>query len=208
MARMEITAKTHNTMAKKGKLIFVNACVRGDESRTQRIATPIIEKLKERYETTLVHLPSMKMDYLDPETFAQRGKGDIPSWALDISGKIAKADRIVIAAPFWDMSFPAALKIFFENVSLDGITFKNTATTCEGLCKCEKVLYITTRGMDIPDDDPRETALAHLKALSSLWGLGNVTMLSAWNMDYCSESEREKKIEKAIGMGLAIAEDF
>ena len=29
------------------------------------------------------------------------------------------------AAPFWDMSFPSALKVFFENMSLFGVTFDN-----------------------------------------------------------------------------------
>ena len=30
---------------------------------------------------------------------------------------IAQADRILIAAPFWDMSFPAVLKCFFEQAT-------------------------------------------------------------------------------------------
>ena len=30
------------------------------------------------------------------------------------------ADRIVIAAPFWDLSFPALLKVYIENVSVQG----------------------------------------------------------------------------------------
>ena len=31
------------------------------------------------------------------------------------------ADTIVIAAPFWDFSFPAALKIYIENIYVTGI---------------------------------------------------------------------------------------
>ena len=39
--------------------------------------------------------------------------------------KIASSDRLVIAAPFWDMSFSSALKVFFENMSLFNVTFAN-----------------------------------------------------------------------------------
>jgi len=192
----------------KGKLLVIDACVREKDSRTLRIATPIVEELKGRYDVLEMHLPQMQMDYLDPKMFAQRGEGDVPNWAELAARRVAEADRIVIVTPFWDMSFPAALKVFVENVSLDGVTFKNDGKTCVGLCKCKKVLYITTRGMEIPDGDPREQGSPYIKALSTLWGLGEVTMLSAWNMDYCSPKELEKKISDATRKGLAIAEDF
>ena len=31
--------------------------------------------------------------------------------------------RIVVAAPFWDLSVPAVLKVYIENISADGVTF-------------------------------------------------------------------------------------
>ena len=34
---------------------------------------------------------------------------------------IANADKIVIAAPFWDMSFPSLLKVYIENIYTIGI---------------------------------------------------------------------------------------
>ena len=50
-------------------------------------------------------------------------QGDVPAEHDDLARRIAAADRIIIAAPFWDMSFPSALKVFFANMSLFGITF-------------------------------------------------------------------------------------
>ena len=76
---------------------------------------------------------------LTPALFAGRGRGEIPAWALEAARDIAAADRILIAAPFWDMSFPAVLKAFFEQVSLFGITFEDNGNKCVGLCKCKKV---------------------------------------------------------------------
>ena len=44
-----------------------------------------------------------------------------------------KADEIVIGAPYWDLSFPAALKVYIEHVSVCDIAFHYTEDAqCEG----------------------------------------------------------------------------
>lgn len=191
------------------KLIIIDACVREDESRTRRIAEPVISALSKRYEVTRYNLPEMDMlTPLDPVLFKERGEGDIPAWAVQAAKDIADADRILIAAPFWDMSFPAALKCFFEQTSLFDITFTDNGKTCIGLCKAPKVLFITTRGMEIPTGDPREQATPYLKALGSLWNLGELTTIAAWNMDYSSAEKIEEKIAACISQGLELSADW
>ena len=118
------------------------------------------------------------------------------------------ADRLVIAAPFWDMSFPAVLKAFFENMSLYNVTFTDDGRTCTGLCKCRKVLYITTRGMDIPTGDSRDQGSSYLKALSSLWGLGEVITVAAWNLDYMPVEKVAEKVRETADLARSIAEEF
>ena len=195
------------TMAKK--LVIIDACVRQDQSRTWRIAEPIVDALMKRYETTVYHLPEMEyIAPLNPGTFNERGNGETPQWAIDCARTIADADRILIAAPFWDMSFPAVLKAFIEQTSLYDITFADNGKESVGLCKCEKVLYITTRGMDIQTGDPREQGSPYIKALSALWGLGGVLVLAASGMDYAGEDGVERKIAEAVRVGLGIAVDF
>jgi len=195
------------TMAKK--LVVIDACVRQKQSRTWRIAESIVDALMKRYETTVYHLPEMEYIFpLNPGTFAERGNGKTPQWAVDCAKTIAEADRILIAAPFWDMSFPAVLKAFIEQTSLYDITFADNGKECVGLCKCEKVLYITTRGMDISTGDPLEQATPYLKALSRLWGLGDIICISAQKMDYSSEEENDEKILGTIKEGLRVAEAF
>ncbi|MBR6212062.1 MAG: NAD(P)H-dependent oxidoreductase [Bacteroidales bacterium] len=191
------------------KLVVIDACVRQSESRTRRIAEPVISALAERYEIVRYNLPEMEgIVPLDPRLFEERGQGSIPFWAVKAARDIAAADRIVIAAPFWDMSFPAALKCFFEQTSLFDITFTDNGSTCVGLCKAPKVLYITTRGMDIPTGDPREQATPYLKALETLWNLGELTTIAAWNMDYSSAREIEEKISACIAEGLELARNW
>ena len=188
-------------------LIYINACMRAG-SRTRRIATPIIEELRKRYKVETVDLTQNMYPVADNYTLEDRNQGIVPPEHVALAKKIAAADRIVIAAPFWDMSFPSALKVFFENMSLFGVTFDSNDKECYGLCKAEKVMYITTRGMDISTGDPLEQATPYIKALSYLWGWGELTVISAQNMDYSTPEEIEERVSKAIREGLEICKQF
>ena len=190
------------------KLVVIDACIRGKESRTRRIAEPIIKELSKRYDVTTFDLTRMPMEPLTPETYAQRVAGVVPAWALEAAKTIAQADRILLAAPFWDMSFPAVVKVFFEHLSLFDVTFTDNGRSCIGKCKCEKVMYVTTRGMNIPTGDAREQGTSYLQALSRLWDLGIILTVAAWNMDYSTPEEIEDKIESATRFGLRLAETF
>lgn len=189
------------------KLIFIDSCMR-EESRTKRIATPIIAELSKRYEVERIALEGASYPAVDSKTLQDRNNGIVPEHFVDLAKKVAAADRIVIAAPFWDMSFPAILKLFIENLSLFGVTFNTDDKTCYGLCRCQKLLYITTRGMNISTGDPLEQATPYLKALSFLWGLGEIVTISAQNLDYSSPEEIEDKISLAIESGLNLCKDF
>ena len=188
-------------------LIYINACMRAG-SRTQRIATPIIQELCKRYNVETVDLTKNMYPVADNNTLEDRNQGIVPQEHVGIAKKIAAADRIVIAAPFWDMSFPSALKVFFENMSLFGVTFDSNSKECYGLCKAEKVMYITTRGMNINTGDPLEQATPYIKALSHLWGWGGLTVISAQNMDYSTPEEIEERVSKAIEEGLEVCKEF
>ena len=190
------------------KLVVINACVRQADSRTLRIAEPIIEALGKRYSIKRYDLPEMEIVPLTPGLYAERAEGVVPEWAKEAAQAIADADRILIAAPFWDMSFPAVLKCFFEQTSLFDITFTDNGKSCVGLCKSPKVLYITTRGMDIRTGGPLEQATPYIKAIGTLWNLGELTTISACNMDYYSEAEIEAKIEACIKEGLALTDKW
>lgn len=194
------------TIAMKN-LIYINACMRAG-SRTQRIANPIIEELRKRYNMETVDLTKNLYPVADNYTLEDRNQGIVPPEHVALAKKIAAADRIVIAAPFWDMSFPSALKVFFENMSLFGVTFDSNDKECYGLCRAEKVMYITTRGMNISTGDPLEQATPYIKALSYLWGWGELTVISAQNMDYSSPEEIEERVSKAIEEGLEISKQF
>ena len=80
----------------------------------------------------------IKRDRLSKEGFNDR--------MFDLAKQFKDADEILIAAPFWDLSFPALLKNYIERVSVAGLTFKYTLTGSVGLCKAKRILYFSTCG--------------------------------------------------------------
>ena len=189
------------------KLIVID-CLMREESRTRVLLDAAKDVLSSRYEIDTIDVNSLGLAPVTPGVLKERTSGVVPESTVALARKIADADRIVIACPFWDMSFPAVLKAFFENMSLYGVTFTDDGKTCSGLCKCEKVLYLTTRGMDIPTGDFRDQGTTYLKALSSLWGLGEVTTVAAWNMDYLPEEEACEALRRAEDAVRRVAQEF
>lgn len=190
------------------KLLYIDACIRNELSRTKRIAAPIVEKLGERYEVETVVINDLELNPVQYEENRRRANGVVSEDAICWANKIKNADRIVIAAPFWDMSIPAALKTFFELCSLFGVTFDSNDKTCFGLCKAENALFITTRGMEIKTGEPLEQATPYLKALFRLWGIKGFEVVARENFDYISEEKIEEEISSAIKEGFEIAKDF
>ena len=189
------------------KLMVIDCCMR-EGSRTERILTPVVEALSSRYEVERIEVEDLHLTAVDSRVLEERASGYVPEEIVALSRRLASASRIVIAAPFWDMSFPAALKVFFENMSLFNITFADDGEKCVGLCSCERVLYITTRGMNIHTGDDIEQGTPYIKALSRLWGLGDVITVAAENMDYSTDVQVEEKIKRAIDEALTICKDF
>ena len=86
-------------------ILYVNACVRRD-SRTKRLAECLLEKLDEPF--TEVRLENIVFPVTNEAFLTKR---DELIEAEDFSNpafspqQFAAADRIVIAAPYWDLSF-------------------------------------------------------------------------------------------------------
>ena len=189
------------------RLFYIDSCLRLG-SNTKKIADALIDRLSERYEVETIKLSDYDFPVVKDDILNERSSGYVPEEYVQIARKIAAADRLVIASPFWDMSFPNALKVFLENMSLFNVTFASNEKECYGLCKAEKVLYINTRGMNIKTGDVMEQATPYIKAISKLWGLGELHVIAAQNMDYSTEEQKAEKVQKAIEEGVKLCDIF
>ena len=53
----------------------------------------------------------------------------------------------MISAPFWDLSFPAILKTYLENIYVTGLVSEyDESGIPRGLCRAKKLYYVTTAG--------------------------------------------------------------
>lgn len=129
------------------KILYVNACVRSD-SRTDRLARDLLKTLGDYEEIRLTDAGLVPLDRekLEARTqkIAQRAFCD-PTFAP--ARQFASADVIVMAAPFWDGSFPAVLKTYIEHIYVMGIVSSYAPDgTPVGLCRAQKLYYVTTAG--------------------------------------------------------------
>ena len=182
-------------------ILFINACVR-KESRTRRLAEAVLEKLRGEYEAAgkafeveECNLGEVDFPVADEAFLTKRDaleaeeKWDDPMF--DLARQFAEAEEIVIAAPYWDLSFPAALKQYFEQINVMGITFEYTPEgTPRAMCKAEKLYYVMTAGGVFC---PEEFGYGYVRAMSeSFYGIKEFEYIQALGLDI--DGADEKKI--------------
>ena len=162
-------------------ILFINACVR-ENSRTLVLAENVMKDMPgERIE---VNLNTEELSPLDGALLEKR-EGLIREGRLDdpffrYAKQFAQADEIVVAAPFWDLSFPARLKIYLEQITVSGITFRYREGRPMGLCKAKRLTYVTTAGGPILDD----FGYAYVKTLAQkFYGIPKTVAVRAMNLD-------------------------
>ena len=163
--------------------LFVNACVR-KESRTRRLAEHLLEKLDQPFEE--ICLNGITFPVVDEEFLKERDRliaaGDFDAPLFALARQFAEAETIVIAAPYWDLSFPAALKQYLELVNVVGVTFRYTEEGIPaGLCRAGRLYYVTTAGGDWM---PEEFGFGYVKALAQgYYGIQDVRMIKTVGLD-------------------------
>ena len=175
-------------------VLFINACVR-KASRTKWLADKLLSKLGGEAEE--VRLSDISFPVADEEFLQQRDRlieaGAFDHPMFELARQFAAADQIVIAAPYWDLSFPASLKQYFEQINVLGITFMYTPEGFpKGLCRAKKLYYVMTAGGAYV---PEEFGFGNVKALAqSFYGIEDVQLIKAAGLDiYGADVEKIMK---------------
>ena len=177
-------------------ILYVNACVR-KESRTKMLAEQLLIKLGKPYEE--INLGNINFSSINEEYLNKRdelcSKGNYEDSMFGLARQFSEAEIIVIAAPFWDLSFPAKLKQYLEQISVVGITFKYSEECVPvGLCRASKLFYVTTAGGYYV---PEEYGFGYIKALAqNYYGIQNVQQITAIGLDI-KEADVEEIMSKA-----------
>lgn len=165
------------------EVLFINACAR-QESRTLDLAEHLLGKIKGNLHR--VDLYGINLLPLDEKGLKKRQKatdaGDFSDEGFNLARQFAGADVIVIAAPYWDLLFPAVLRTYLETICVTGLTFRYSEKGAPvGLCNAKQVYYVTTAGGFIGENN---LGFNYVKALSQqLFGIDNVECISAEGLD-------------------------
>ena len=164
-------------------VLFINACVR-KQSRTRKLADSVLSKLEGEVQEIRLH--ELSFPVVDEAFLRKRDRlidcGEFSDPLFDMARQFASADRIVIAAPYWDLSFPAVLKQYFEQINVIGVTFRYTPEGVpQGLCKAEKLYYVTTAGgLFVPE----EFGFGYVKSLArNFYGIRDVQLVKEVGLD-------------------------
>jgi FMN-dependent NADH-azoreductase len=167
-------------------LLYVDCCIRREASRTRKLAEAFLNNLPEGWRVEKVTLMDEPLLPLSEGFFAQREellkKGDFSHRRFDYAWQFQKADAILIAAPFYDLSIPALLKVYIENVSVDGITFECDERGLRGACRAQSMTFLTSRG-GFYDGSPDEMGSRYMEALCRFFGTGVYRSIAADGVD-------------------------
>ena len=135
------------------KILFVDSCLR-ENSRTKILADRLLQKIIAENPSAKIEEIQLQKANLKPlnaellqkrDMLLQAGKTD--DEFFEFANQFAAADKIVVAAPYYDLQFPSLLKIYLENICVCGITFKYSEQGIPvGLCHADELIYVTTAG--------------------------------------------------------------
>lgn len=178
------------------KLLIVNSCVNRDKSRTQWLGQKYMDSIikdGDDYTVDEVILEEENLKPLDSEKLNRR-TFLLDNMAFDDdffmqARKLKDADKVIIFAPYWDLSFPSTLKTYIENVSVVGITFEYDSKGMPvGLCKACDFTYVTTAGGYIGEND---FGYEYVSAMFGMFGISESKKIVAEGLDIYGNKPQE-----------------
>ena len=190
------------------KVLYIKANIKQEgESRTFKVSDSFVEEYKKNNPNDEV---VVNIDFLRQEDlgviFGPKNDESKNNPKLKYAYQFAEADKYIIAAPMWNLSFPAILKAYIDYVSVTGITFKYTAEGPVGLLNNKKAIHIVARGGEYVNA-PYEMGDRYLRTILGFFGITEVETLAIENLDVMG-ADVEGKVNDAINNASNIAKNF
>jgi FMN-dependent NADH-azoreductase len=127
---------------------------------------------------------------------------DFDAPVFDLARQFRAADAVVVAAPYWDMSYPAALRTYIEHISAVGLTYHYEADGCHGECCARALVYLTSGGAFEQEDS---VGVLHWRQLCGLFGIGRFESVFAGGLDI-DPNKTPALLEGACALARSLAE--
>ncbi len=167
------------------RVLYVDACPRGEASRSRKLAEAFLGAMDpERVTVEVQSLPQMHLMPVDGETLAERERlCDLQDWEHPMfryARTFQASDLVVIAAPYWDLSFPSMLKVWVEHMFIRNLTFVYRENKPVGLCRGRKLVYLTSAGSPIGEND---WGYGYIRAVAQMLGIPETECVRAEGLD-------------------------
>lgn len=196
------------------KVLYIKANIKNEgESRTFKVSDSFVEEYKRNNpedEIITLDLYKENIDFLRADDlgnlFGPKDEESKNNSILKYAYEFAAADKYIIAAPMWNLSFPAILKAYIDYVSVSGITFKYTAEGPVGLLNNKKAVHIVSRGGGY-DNSPYEMGDRYLRTILGFFGIKDIETIAIDNLDVIGVNV-EEKVEEGIKKATSLAKKF
>ncbi|ELC8424697.1 FMN-dependent NADH-azoreductase [Clostridium perfringens] len=196
------------------KVLYIKANIKNEgESRTFKVSDSFVEEYKKNNpedEIIILDLYKENIDFLRADDlgklFGPKDEESKNNSILKYAYQFADADKYIIAAPMWNLSFPAILKAYIDYVSVSGITFKYTAEGPVGLLNNKKAVHIVSRGGGY-DNSPYEMGDRYLRTILGFFGIKEIETIAIDNLDVMGVNV-EEKVEEGIEKATLLAKKF
>ena len=184
------------------KILQVNSSARGAASHSTRLATRLVERLREvdpDATLTVRDLHATPHPSLDEATLGalftphtQRTPEQVARVAQDdaLIAEIAAADVVVLGVPMYNFGVPAPLKNWIDAIARAGTTFRYSESGPEGLLKGKKVYVALTRGGKYRNT-PADTQVPYLQTVLGFLGMTDVNFVYAEGLSMGAQAEQD-----------------
>ena len=195
------------------KLLFIDGCIsqRGPDSRTRALANAFLSAFRESHpgaEVETAALEALDLKPFLPAALNRRDElaavGAFGAPVFDLARQFQAADKIVAAAPFWDLSFPAVMRTYIEHISVNGLCYHYEADGCHGDCRGTRLAYLTTGG---DFQRPESLGVLYWKQLSAMFGIPRFDYVFAGGLDV-DPAKTAALLEAACQEARALGREF
>lgn len=180
------------------RLLYIKANPKlSDQSLTYCLSDAFIQAYQHAHpmdEVEVLDLYQTMMPIMDYERLARYNQG-VETEIKQVAEQFKSYDKCVIAAPVWNHSFPAMLKVYLDNIIYRQVTFTYQDGKLLGLCSNMKVMYITSSGQVYEGErkflDHHES---QIKAIFDLIGLTQVEVVGLFGRKCFSDEQLMQKI--------------
>ena len=175
------------------KVLEISAGARSEGSISRLLTADLISALDSRYGETQVARRDLAngLPFIDeawvaanftPEEDRSGQHRQILAFSDTLVAELAAADVLVIGAPIYNFSLPAALKAWIDMIARARLTFQYTENGPEGLLTNKKAYVLVPSG-GVPVGSPMDFSTPYLRHALSFVGITDVEFIGAQGAD-------------------------